>query len=108
MRILARFRRLGPRERRALVIGLLFISPWAIGFLAFRLYPFFASLYYSFTFYPALETPRWIGLRNFQRLFEDTRFLTSLYNSAYYALFAVPLSTISAILLAMVLNLKVM
>jgi len=106
MRTIARLRRLGLQERRALRAGLLFISPWIIGFIAFRLYPFFASLYYSFTFYPALETPRWIGLRNFQRLFEDTRFLTSLYNSAYYALFAVPLSTISAILLAMLLNLK--
>jgi multiple sugar transport system permease protein len=107
MKSIIRRRKLGHAERRALIAGLLFISPWAIGFLAFRLYPFFASLYYSFTFYPALETPRWIGLRNFQRLFEDTRFLTSLYNSAYYAVFAVPLSTISAILLAMVLNLKV-
>jgi multiple sugar transport system permease protein len=107
MRTIARFRRLGPGERRALIVGLLFISPWIVGFLAFRLYPFFASLYYSFTFYPALESPKWIGLGNFSRLFEDTRFLTSLYNSAYYAVFAVPLSTISAILLAMVLNLKV-
>ena len=31
--------------------GLIYISPWLIGFLALQLYPFLASLYYSFTDY---------------------------------------------------------
>jgi len=94
-------------KRSELINGLLFISPWIIGFLVFQLYPFIASFYYSFTFFPALESPRWIGLRNFVRLAEDPRFLNALYNSAYYALFAVPLATVFAIFLAMLLNMKV-
>ena len=48
--------------RRELVAGLLFILPWIIGFLAFILYPMLASLYYSFTDYPILSSPTWIGL----------------------------------------------
>jgi multiple sugar transport system permease protein len=40
-------------------------------------------------------------------LFQDTRFLSALYNTAYYAFFAVPLATIAGILLAMLLNMKV-
>ncbi len=87
--------------------GLFFISPWIIGFVAFRLYPFFASLYYSFTFYPILGSPKWVGLDNFVGLMDDPRFLNSLYNTAYYALGAVPLATIVGILLAMLLNTKV-
>lgn len=107
MMLTGRFQKLSRRDRRALLTGLLFISPWVVGFLAFRVFPFLASLYYSFTFYPVLETPRWIGLQNFSRLFDDPRFLTSLYNSMYYAVFAVPLGATAGILLALLLNMKV-
>jgi multiple sugar transport system permease protein len=96
-----------PRDRQRLISGLLFISPWLIGFLAFRLYPFFASLYYSFTFYPILKSPHWVGFDNFRNLLSDARFLTSLWNSSYYAVFAVPLGAIVGILLAMLLNMRV-
>jgi multiple sugar transport system permease protein len=107
MTVIQRARHLSREERRALRIGLMFISPWIIGFLGFRLIPFLMSFYYSFTFYPVLETPKWIGLDNFIRLADDPRFLTSLYNTAYYAFFAVPLGALSGISLAMLLNMKV-
>ncbi len=94
-------------QRQGLVTGLLFISPWILGFLAFRIYPFIMSFYYSLTFYPVLETPRFIGLKNYYNLFQDPRFLTSLYNTAYYAALAVPLAAITGILLAMLLNMRV-
>ena len=96
-----------PRDRRRLYNGLLFISPWIAGFLIFRVYPFFASLYYSFTFYPVLRSPNWVGWDNYRNLFDDPRFLTSLGNSAYYAGLAVPLGAIVGILLAMLLNMRV-
>src|SRR5262245_23961631 len=99
-------RRLSRQDRRGLVTGLLFISPWIVGFLAFQIYPFFASLYYSFTFYPILERSKWIGLYNVINLFSDPRFKTALYNSSYYAVLAVPLGAIAGILLAMLLNTK--
>ena len=35
----------------ALNIGLLYILPWLVGFLLFKVYPFASSLYYSFTNY---------------------------------------------------------
>src|SRR5205809_701507 len=100
-------RGLSRSERKSLVTGLLFIAPWVVGFLAFRLYPFFVSLYYSFTFFPILQSPKWIGLENYRNLWEDGRFLTSLYNTTYYAVIAVPLGAVVGILLAMLLNLKV-
>ena len=103
----SRLRGLTRAERKALITGVLFTSPWIIGFLAFRVYPFFASLYYSFTFYPILGSPNWVGLDNYRGLFDDTRFMSSLYNTSYYALGAVPLATFVGILLAMLLNAKV-
>jgi multiple sugar transport system permease protein len=102
-----KLRRLSRQERRGLITGLLFISPWIIGFLLFRVVPFLMSLYYSFTFYPILESPTWIGLANYRNLVTDGRFVSALYNTAYYALFAVPLGTFFGIMLAMLLNMKV-
>jgi multiple sugar transport system permease protein len=99
--------RLSQEDRHGLITGLLFISPWIVGFVVFRVVPFFMSLYFSFTFYPVLESPTWIGLANFRNLLTDGRFLSGLYNTAYYALFAVPLGTFFGILLAMLLNMKV-
>ncbi len=99
--------KLSRQERQSLLTGVLFILPWIVGFLAFRLYPFFASLYYSFTFYPILDRPKWVGIDNYTGLLSDSRFLTGLYNTAYYAIGSVPLITISGILLAMLLNSKV-
>jgi multiple sugar transport system permease protein len=97
-------RRMSRRTRGNLITGLLFISPWIVGFVMFQVYPFFASLYYSFTFYSVLGTPKWIGLANYQNLADDPRFRTALFNSTYFALFAVPLGAAVAILLAMLLN----
>lgn len=101
-------RKMTRRTWRTLLVGLAFISPWIVGFLAFQVYPFFASLYYSFTFYSVLDTPKFIGLQNYQNLLEDPRFRTALGNSSFFAIFAVPLGAIVAIMLAMLLNTKVL
>lgn len=89
------------------VPGWLFISPWIIGFLAFSLYPFLASLFYSFTNYDILNPPKWIGLANYVGLVHDPLFWTALYNTIYYTIVTVPLSTVIAIALAMLLNMNV-
>lgn len=100
-----RYRRLTPNETRNLVKGLVFISPWIFGFLAFTIYPILASLYYSFTFYDVISAPRWVGLRNYQvLLFEDTNFRVVVWNTLYFVVLAVPLGAAVAFLLAVLLN----
>ena len=96
-----------PTERREFLKGLVYISPWLIGFAAFVLYPIIASLYYSFTYYDLLRPPRFIGLENYREiLFQDQFAGKVLYNTVYYVLLAVPLGTIVAFLLASLLNTK--
>jgi len=87
--------------------GYLFTSPWMFGFLLFVLYPLLASLYYAFCDYSVLRKPIWTGLDNFKILFHDKVFWTSLYNTAYFAAFFLPISLILALALAMLLNAKV-
>jgi multiple sugar transport system permease protein len=93
-------------QRGEMMTGLLFISPWVIGFIWFSLYPVVASIYYSFTSFHVMETPRWIGLNNFATLAGDDLFWTSLANTAYYIVGSVPLDLMAALLFAVLLNLK--
>src|SRR5512133_2235099 len=61
--------------------GLVFTSPFTIGFLIFTLGPLLASLYLSFTAYDVLSPPVWIGLQNYQFMLTDDRFGKTLYNT---------------------------
>lgn len=102
---LDRARRLHKRGRWT---GFFYILPWLIGFAVFQLYPFLASLFYSFTKYSFGKTPEFIGLDNYIRLFtRDKQFLSTLSITARYALIAVPGKLICALLVAMLLNAKV-
>lgn len=87
--------------------GILFITPWIIGFLGFQLYPLLASLYYSFTDYSVLADGKWIGAENYVRLFtKDRYFIKSLLVTLKYAVMSVPPKLIFALFIAMLLNMK--
>ncbi|NUM56553.1 MAG: sugar ABC transporter permease [Candidatus Hydrogenedentes bacterium] len=92
--------------RRDLRNGLLFASPYIIGFLAFTLYPFGASVYYSFCSFNAIDPPVWTGLANYRQMLSDGYLHTSLYNTFYYTLGSVPIGIALSILLAVFLNQK--
>lgn len=93
------------RERINLRNGLLFASPWLVGFLVFSLYPLVMSVYYSFTEFNAIYPPVWTGLANYRELFfEDGLFWTALYNTLYFTLFSVPLGIAASLIIAVLLN----
>lgn len=50
--------------------GRALVTPWVVGFLIFSLFPIGASLYLSFTEYNLFRAPEWIGLENYQNLFD--------------------------------------
>ncbi len=87
--------------------GLLFISPWLIGFLVFTAGPMIASLILSFCKYN-IATVKYAGLSNYQRLLtNDPLFWKALLNTATYTLWAVPLGLTGSLLLAVLLNQKI-
>jgi len=93
---------------RNTINGLLFASPWLIGLLIFWLYPIVASAYYSFTKFNGLQTPQWIGLGNYVRMFtDDPNFRDAVYNTLYFAIVSIPLAIILAFALAMMLNARI-
>ena len=97
--------RMTKRERRNQVMGLLFISPWLIGFITLALVPLVMSFYYSLTRYDLIGEPKFIGFGNYERLFTtDPDFGTVIYNTFYYVLLGVPLGTFVAFLISNLLN----
>jgi multiple sugar transport system permease protein len=94
--------------RRATSTGLLFISPWLVGLLVFTLYPIVTSLYYSFTAYDLIGSPRFVGLANYRDILTaDPTFYQAVGNTLYYALIAIPLNLLMALLVALLLNMRV-
>lgn len=90
--------------------GLLFVSPWIIGFLAFYLYPILQSCYYSFTDFNVFQAPKFIGLKNYRDLFMGTPsdlFFKSLYNTLYMTIFGTFTGIAFGLLMALLLNMKV-
>jgi multiple sugar transport system permease protein len=95
------------KERRDLMTGLLFISPWLIGFVALCLYPAVASLYYSMCDYSTLTPAVFTGGANYRDLLTDALFWKALYNTAYFAFFSIPLGLFVSLSLAILLNFNI-
>jgi multiple sugar transport system permease protein len=93
-------------QRREFITAMIFISPWILGLLAFTLYPICLSAWYSLTEYKVLSDPSFIGFKNYVDLFKDNIFRTSLYNTGYIVLVGVPVTLVSALLVAILLNFK--
>lgn len=87
------------QEARA---GLLFLSPWLIGFVLLKALPILAALVLSLTNFKMLtpEATRFVGLENYLRFFRDPAAGASLFGSLGYFLLTVPLEMIVALVLA--------
>ncbi|MBI1290717.1 ABC transporter permease subunit [bacterium] len=92
--------------RRNTFYGLLFISPWIVGFTVFMAIPLVLSFYFSFCDYSILNAPVFIGAQNYQDMVSDEVFWKTLRNTAYFAALSLPLGTVLALALALLLNTK--
>ncbi len=95
------------QERRFFWLGMLFISPWLIGFLLFNVYPILSAIYYSFTDYSVFTKPEWVGLKNYIDIFNDKLIWKSLWNTAYVTVIGLPLGLAASLGLALLLHQKV-
>ena len=77
-------------ERKRMLTGLAFISPWLVGFAVFTAYPLAAALYYSFCDYDVLSRPIWVGLLNYREMGTDDVFWQSLNNTLVFSAISLP------------------
>jgi multiple sugar transport system permease protein len=93
---------LARREGRA---AYLFLLPWFAGLVLITVGPVLASLYLSFTNYHILQSPTWVGFKNYRTMFaDDPRYLQSIRVTVTYVAISVPLVLCFALGLAVVLN----
>lgn len=82
-----------------------FLAPYAILFTLFFVAPVVVSIFFSFTYYNILETPRFIGLQNYiSLLLEDDVFLIGVKNTLMIAVITGPLGYIMSFLFAWLIN----
>jgi len=89
------------------VTGLLFIAPFLILWGVFFFYPFMQSFFLSFQNFDFLAPERsvWIGMANYMRLFtQNAEFLNALMHSVLIVIVAVPVQSLFALILAILLN----
>lgn len=88
-------------------LGFLFVLPFVLGVLLFKLFPFVMSFALSFSRYDLIDPPEWVGLLNYRELFtDDPLFVKSLGVTLWFAVLAVPLRVGFALFIAHVLNFK--
>jgi multiple sugar transport system permease protein len=102
------------RRRKEGLIGWLFVSPVLVLLSVFLIIPILLALYVSFTKWngqggPFSDSAERVGLENYRDLLVNdglTRknFVSSLRNNFYFVLFVVPLQTVLALALALILN----
>ena len=81
------------------------LSPWIFGMLGFTLYPMIASFYQSFTKFNLIDSPKWVGLQNYHRMFfQDPLFWKALGNTMWISAFSIPLRIGFAIFTAWILT----
>ena len=82
-----------------------FLAPYAILFIMFYVLPVLTSIFFSFTYYNILESPRFIGLQNYISLIlEDDIFLIGIKNTFMIAVITGPLGYIMSFLFAWLIN----
>lgn len=82
----------------------LFISPFYLLFAVFFLYPLVFSVYLSFTEWSGLGPIKFVAFKNYVLLLKDSVFWQSMLNGIILFFLYVPLMTLLALVLAVVLN----
>ncbi|HWQ13660.1 MAG TPA: sugar ABC transporter permease [Roseiflexaceae bacterium] len=101
---LRRAPRLSRAQRHELFYGVVFASPWIIGFVLWTIFPILSSFYYSLTRYDLLQPPVFIGATNYVNLATDDDFYLVIWNTLWWVVLSSPAGVASAFLMAVLLN----
>ncbi len=94
----------GKVANNQVILGYLFILPSLIGFIIFFALPAIRSVAISFYQWNLLTDAKFVGLDNYNTLFSDARFWDSLRITVSYVLWNIPLQTILALGIAVILD----
>lgn len=91
-------------RRSDLKLALAMIAPASIGFAIFLLWPTLRGIWLSFTDFNLLTPPRFIGLTNYIRMWEDPVFWNAAKVTVLYVVINIGVQTILALLIAVLMH----
>jgi multiple sugar transport system permease protein len=97
-------RRLFTYRTRQQIWGLLFALPAVTLFAVFAIYPILQTFYISFFDYDLVRTPEFVGLANYETIFNSPIFISSIRFTFVYAFGTYIPTLILALILALTLN----
>ncbi|HET6872083.1 MAG TPA: sugar ABC transporter permease [Sporolactobacillaceae bacterium] len=88
------------------MVGYLFLLPALVSLLVFLIGPIFYAFYISFFNFSFLDPQNavFVGFKNYIHLFQDPEFLRALWNTSLYTICVVPIQTVIALFLALIVN----
>jgi multiple sugar transport system permease protein len=96
-----------PAARREAITGYLFTAPAVLGFLIWIAGPMLFSAWLSLTEWDLLSPPEFVGFKNYVTMFQDPLFWQALRVTFYFTLVSVPLFQVSALAVALLMNVNV-
>ena len=99
---------MSPKERTEAKWGLLFVAPTILGLIILNFYPIFNTIYQSFCKTGDFgKGNTFVGLANYSKVLAASETWQSFWNTIKYAIIEVPLGIIIALILAVLLNKKI-
>ncbi|MCB0183716.1 MAG: sugar ABC transporter permease, partial [Caldilineaceae bacterium] len=92
------------QSTREALYGYLLISPWLLGFIIFTVGPMLASLVIGLYRTDFLTETTYVGLKWYRNVLTDSLVRKALINTAIYSFSVVPINTMLALLIAVMLN----
>ncbi|MBQ2854476.1 MAG: sugar ABC transporter permease [Oscillospiraceae bacterium] len=86
--------------------GYIYILPSLILILSFSIIPIFMSGVFSFTEYNVMNSPKFVGLENYEKVLRDEYVRAALVNTLKYVLITVPIQTALSLTFAAFLAVK--
>ncbi|KIR02224.1 N-Acetyl-D-glucosamine ABC transport system, permease protein 1 [Lachnospiraceae bacterium TWA4] len=100
-------KKLSPRQKSELFWGWLFVIPTLAGLIILNIWPLIQTIYQSFFKTGAFGLGNtFVGAENYTKMFATSEVLQSLLNTFKYAIIEVPFSVVIALILAVLLNRK--
>lgn len=94
-------------SRSEAIAGYLFTSPVLLGLFLWTIGPMIAALFLSFSNWQLFEELKWVGLKNYDKVFtSDLFFYKSITVTLYYAFGSVVTTMIASVILGSMMNLN--
>lgn len=85
-------------------IAAAFVAPFVVAYLVLFLYPTVRMVILTFTDAPLIGAGKWVGFKNYLRLFNDKAYLNAVWHTFYFVLLTVIPNTLLGLVFAMMVN----